>query len=409
MEEKDNKHSITNNSAIGSWAGYIYQGLCAIYVVVRMIKEEQADEYKNYTFYIDSFEDFSIHDETGMAVSLHQCKDKKSGGNYQKDLDLMRRQKKELIDIGKCNDGTKMFFHCNTKPSDMGNDIKMYKYLDGDETCQSEELINKLEDLVSTIIKKHGTNKSAKSAFNALLRRIDQQVMKIHEMSFNSKLPLYELARDPESALSFSDICDILFSDAASDYKDEEFLEQVKFYLLIHIKETVEDLDETEDWDNVEREYAIFIEDLIGKMDSETFERFIRRTHPDIKFCKDIKSFVNSTNKIKAGRLVTLVGSAQSCINSNCEWHQKEQIEIPTVFDLDKKKSVCNSIYSNRSNLNSLYEYDWFVTNQFHTVKNFNDVLMDINKIKEELENNIFKPKTKGILNIKDMNNGNFE
>jgi len=42
-EKKDRK---TTNSAIGSWSGYIYQGLCAIYVVLTYIFDELQDKAK---------------------------------------------------------------------------------------------------------------------------------------------------------------------------------------------------------------------------------------------------------------------------------------------------------------------------------------------------------------------------
>lgn len=53
-----------NNSAIGSWAGYIYQGLCAVYVVLHYFHDvvnnpELRDKYGKYILYLDSYDDFS--------------------------------------------------------------------------------------------------------------------------------------------------------------------------------------------------------------------------------------------------------------------------------------------------------------------------------------------------------------
>ncbi len=47
-------HREETNSAIGSWSGYIYQGLCGILVVLRMLKSNAA-AYKDYSLQLDGF------------------------------------------------------------------------------------------------------------------------------------------------------------------------------------------------------------------------------------------------------------------------------------------------------------------------------------------------------------------
>ena len=54
------------HTAIGSWSGYIYQGICATYHVLKLYY------VKDYTLSLDSYEDFSIFDSADKIVSLHQ-------------------------------------------------------------------------------------------------------------------------------------------------------------------------------------------------------------------------------------------------------------------------------------------------------------------------------------------------
>ena len=47
------------NSAIGTWSGFIYQGLCGVLVALRML-ETGAEEINEYKLQLDGYEDFSI-------------------------------------------------------------------------------------------------------------------------------------------------------------------------------------------------------------------------------------------------------------------------------------------------------------------------------------------------------------
>lgn len=61
MEETEKTVGISSreetNSAIGSWSGYIYQGLCGALVVLRMLKEDTS-AYKDYSLQLDAYEVF---------------------------------------------------------------------------------------------------------------------------------------------------------------------------------------------------------------------------------------------------------------------------------------------------------------------------------------------------------------
>lgn len=102
------------NSAIGSWSGYIYQGLCGVLVVLRMLKEDK-EAYKGYSLQLDAFEDFSILDERGQIVSMHQCKSDKNRKNYDDEFKKMKAKVKSLAIQGKLRDpdNPQCYFHCN--------------------------------------------------------------------------------------------------------------------------------------------------------------------------------------------------------------------------------------------------------------------------------------------------------
>lgn len=408
MSEEERGHSKLNNSAIGSWAGYIYQGLCAIYVVLNMIREDKNDEYKDYSFYLDSFEDFSVHDGNGKAVSLHQCKDKKNSGSYKDALDQMRSQKKEFIRQGVCDENAQMYFHCNTKPANLGDDIVMYQYHDKTETCQSAELMDKIKDLVSITIQEKGIVKSADRLCNALFRLVEEQVLIIHEQSMTSKLKLFELARKSECAIKFSKLCDILTSDVTADYNEEEFVSLIKFHLLLSLNINIEERDAFDEWDGLNREYIQYLGEQIAKMDAKTFIDFLKRTQPANNMSKKDRMLINTANEGKAEKLIQTVGSSIIKLTESCDWNEKGRKETPSIFDNSSPTRICNAICENMAQLDCLYEYDWFVTNQSQTTDGLQRDIITRMHTDQGLVQSILEPKIKGLLSIDDFNNGNF-
>ena len=55
------------NSAIGTWSGFIYQGLCGILTALKMIEADSAG-VAGYKLQLDGYEDFSILDGTDQIV-----------------------------------------------------------------------------------------------------------------------------------------------------------------------------------------------------------------------------------------------------------------------------------------------------------------------------------------------------
>lgn len=96
-------HREETNSAIGTWSGFIYQGLCGILVVLRLLNDDK-ERYKGYSLQLDAYEDFSIFNEHGKIVSLHQCKSVKNQKNYDDEFDKMRAKFEGYKDKGLLHD-----------------------------------------------------------------------------------------------------------------------------------------------------------------------------------------------------------------------------------------------------------------------------------------------------------------
>lgn len=127
-----------DNSALGNWAGYVYQGLCGIYHCIRLIGEDRY-KYAGYKLFLDSYEDFAIMNDADELVSLHQCKDEKMVKEYSAEYHKMRRKLKILEKF--CADDCKLYFHTN-KIVNSGEGIILYPFTDTQEFCGPRYLLS---------------------------------------------------------------------------------------------------------------------------------------------------------------------------------------------------------------------------------------------------------------------------
>ena len=127
MAEEPSSRELSN-SALGSWAGYTYQGLCGLYHSLKLIGEDR-DKYQQYKLYLDSYEDFAIMNGSEKLVSLHQCKDEKGKTDYVDEYKKMIAKKKLFKKKGLCISDCKLYFHAN-KAVDVGRGITQYPFTD---------------------------------------------------------------------------------------------------------------------------------------------------------------------------------------------------------------------------------------------------------------------------------------
>ena len=61
------------NTAMASWSGFVYQGLCELQHVLSLLKTDWNNAITKQLS-LEAYEDFAIIDDTGKIDSLHQCK-----------------------------------------------------------------------------------------------------------------------------------------------------------------------------------------------------------------------------------------------------------------------------------------------------------------------------------------------
>ncbi len=167
------------NTAISSWSGFVYQGKVAIYHVL------QERDKTNYTLQLDSLDDFAILNETGLPISLHQVKAKKSTyfSSYAEDF-------KKLQDAGNTIHCTQLYFHLAQPISDKEltdietefNPITIYTY-DVTPYCEVNQIDNKIEELIINTQPQGRDNKDYASVVRKYLDNlITKKLFEIHRI-----------------------------------------------------------------------------------------------------------------------------------------------------------------------------------------------------------------------------------
>ena len=405
------------HSAIGSWSGYIYQGMCAVYVVLdRMLREYEsdnnADQISGYLLYLDAYDDFSIHDENNQAISLHQCKLYKQTKRFEEAQNQLIETKRYWMQQKVCTENTVVYFHSNQSPN-LIDGISSFKDFEGDVSFDADMLCQKIRRLIAKIFEAKNVERSQERVYNALFSWIDTQVITIHGRYLDQKMGLREIAVDKDSAIPFNKIITILFEDDLAEYPPHDFYKLLKYEFLHSIKEEIEENYETEDdWDGGSPEFVQDFVDCIGKTPIANFEHIVQRFLPVEDIRPSEKSERNVCNSSIAQEFIQLVAKCSFKLSVELDWNEQSKRQTPIAVKHLNLSQTCKQLYKNRANLDCLREYDILVTkegNEF--IPNIRDkapIFGSTNTTNDD-DINIFKEKKVGLLSVSKFNAGDYE
>ncbi len=318
------------NSAIGSWAGYIYQGLCAVHVSLHIIlnsinKDENDITFLNYKLYLDAFDDFSIHDDTNKAISLHQCKLYKEKKDFTSAIDQMVEQNSYLLADGISTNDTKLYFHSNHKfEIDPSKNVTRYVGASKEDTWTALKILKAIKEIVVILTKLLHITKPISATLCSLYNLINETVLKNHNKFCVEKIELRELVRKEDSAISFKEIWKILTSDITQDCEEWEKSHIMKFHFIQNLADVLETYEDDQDWYGLHKDNVEKAASLISEMDPTDFYLTIKRLHPEhsfdnIDYSNDLE-IKNSTNDRSAQDLIDLIGSSSHKIREKIDW-----------------------------------------------------------------------------------------
>ena len=410
------QHKLTH-SAIGSWSGYVFQGMCAVYVVLHDIlieyqSKKNVDQIKGYLLYLDAYDDFSIHDENNQAISLHQCKLHKQPHGFEEAQKQLLETKKHWVEQNICVEDTVVYFHSNQSPN-LKNGISPFEDFEGDISFDADMLGRKIRSLIAKIFEVQGIERPQNRVYNALISLIDIQVGTIHQRFLEEKERLRDIAIAKESAIPFKDIIHILVEDDLAKYPSQYFYKLLKYEFIYSIKEKIEELYESEeDWEGGKPEFVQALVDYIGNIPIAKFEHIVQRLLPVEGIYPSGKSERNVCNSSVAQEFIQLVARCRFKLSPELDWNEKCKRQTPIAVEQHSLAQACKLLYKNRGNLDCLREYDILITkdgNEFiPSIIDKASIISSIGTTNDD-DKNIFKENKVGLLSLSKFNAGDYE
>lgn len=414
------KRSVSDHTAIPNWSGYIYQGLCAAYVALRLCLENEQKAGK-YFLSLDSYEDFAILDETKKIVSLHQCKcfAQDPGKKFQEEFRKMKKRKADYMARRECDPNATMYFHTNLSNITLDPDVIPYAYLDGTSALAPDKVEKAIGNVIDELNKKRKDVFLSKDIFKRRLYYwIDQKVLEIHRKTINKhgKESAANIAK--AEVLPINALLNAIKGDGVSDLQTRE--EKASFmrayYLRCFEDEVLESIEMRTGGLDVELNYDqinAFEKALINYPIEGLWELFVR-LNPHRNISDEENSVIwggdNSTH------LFNVINKVNEPVEGKIRWSNNGRYESPSTFTGsgdDVLRRICYKIYKNRGNLNVLFDYKWLVADIDKTVTCISDYVPNIKNNVDDADkanksNSIFHPQNIGLLSTEDKNNENY-
>lgn len=398
-EEKDLLHT-----AIASWAGFTYQGLCGVYHALTLIKEDR-ESYKDYSISLDVYEDFAILNAAGLVVSLHQCKDVKSTTNFSDEQKKMKDKFEQYQSKRWLAEGCRMFFHSATQVR-CKEGIEAYSYHNRATYCSPNDILRLIEEMIKDIVP---DNNDVATIVAILAAMVDAKVLYVHDMMHHTA-ELQKHVAQREAKICFRDIIDILFNTIHFTLPETDYFFFIRSkYSLEWLQMMIEAEEEELDVDKAKMENYIT---LLRNMGSVEGMELLTRILPHEKIAYSGDSLFRVASPEKSSALFNVLHDVNQPLDAdNFDWlvnnHRLSPTAVVANTDNDMKLA-CRKIIDNRANLDCLREYDALVGNVHHSIDSISSETKLFSRMKKEgderLHRSIFSTKDIGIKSIDDVN-----
>lgn len=396
-------HREETNSAIGSWSGYIYQGLCGILVVLRMLKENK-EAYMGYSLQLDAYEDFSILDEHDLIVSMHQCKSDKKKKNYDDEFNKMKAKVESLASQGKLRDPAKpqCYFHCNQKVSiDADYNVSAYQFEPEKTYCEPGNIQTLIDVEVDEIKNADSDTQAVRAALETI---VNEDVLNTQQKFFDSSKTarLFEISRNKK--IPFPRFAEVLDATIMR-FNSENFLIQMKQAYILGMEKQA-----TESENDEEKKQIELFTQRLRELSDEEMKKFIQRVNPKDKLEDTYQCWRQITSQERLNYLYNLVTEIPLDIHA-LHWETANSKQTPSTLGNDMKVTKASKlIYENQANLDFPWIYDWIVGHVDEHVEDIEESAHIINKVDADAQtNNIFHIKKVGILTKTEKKNGEFD
>jgi hypothetical protein len=404
LPHNTSENKITH-SAVASWGGFIYQGLCAVSVVLDRLNRNIADDcFLN----VEGYEDFAILDNGKNVLSFHQCKFYAREKDFTGEFMKMEDRRNYWILEKKCTEEAKLYFHCNFE-QEYSCGVEKYEYEEGDSILTSEEVEEKVKKLIGEIVKANNYPGNSESKFMLINDLILNLIIRVDNQAKQKHDDVQQLSI--QESIPFSVFVDILKSPQ-TEYSVDDAMRTVRYYMTLNMKNKIDVQDKLELSDERCRAVPNLFLDRINKMEISDFGSIIQRLCPDVNL-KSSPDIINAGNKNIVDCLYNVITQVVHDIDfSQIHWTGIDKHESPAALgSAVVSKEHCYNIIGNRHNLPSelFRDYRWLVGDIKESISNMMDEISNIIRIEPINHNDITKSAKLGLLTIKDKNDGNYK
>ena len=385
------------HAAIASWAGFLYQGICALCVVIEKLLTE--DDAVNWYLNVEGYEDFAILDANKRILSFHQCKDYKSKQSWKGEFEKMEDKRYYWNQKGLCAADAPLYFHTNLNV-DYSNGVVCYPYKNGNDVPNTVEIFNMLTDLIDKYCKKENFPVPVERVRNRLVAMIEQHVNFLYAMG--KKVPKQTQQISIDNSISFDKIVNLIRSS-----EDERSLEdKVRlsvFYLNYFMTERLEDVSVAQS------KRVIAFLDSVNNMDIKDKIHFVKCLFPDINIEIGRNAATEISNRSRVNYLFNVLTDIHDEIDlKQMHWLNEGLRQSPSAIGSDMPpERYCSMIaYNPTLPPELLRDFDWIVGCLDHSVDDILGNVKDIKRVNEVNYNDITKARKTGLLSIKDKNDG---
>lgn len=392
-----NSESIITHAAIASWAGFVYQGLCALCVAMENLLDE--DEATTWYLNIEGYEDFAILDADKHILSFHQCKDYKAKKDWKDEFGKMVDKRAYWYQKNMCEEKTDLWFHTNLDIA-YSHGVKCYIYKNGSSNPNASEIFEMVKSLVDEYCKKNIIPVSSEKASNRLIAYVDKVISEIDVEDKRKKDATQQISI--EYSVPFK-VLDNLIRTAEDSWNLDEKVRLSVFYMEFYLKERIENNPQLK-VDRVKR----FL-NRVHLMTEEEKVRLVEFIFPDINVEKGFRSEKEISEGTRFNFLFKLLTKTAEELNlEKVHWQNEGIFQSPSTMGSDMEPvEYCSKIATNTSLPPELLrDYDWIVGCFDESVDDILGIASTITRITPIDYDDITKTRKTGLLSIKDKNDG---
>ena len=395
---------ITNirHSAIASWSGFVYQGLCALHYALVLLRTDW-NSARTKKLNLEGYEDFSILDDNDLIVSLHQCKCYNTTHDFTIECQKMFDKKEYWTSQEKLSPNyDRIYFHAN-QINEYSCGISSYEYSTSNKLCSPAEISELIENEIREIVQQRSIAGASVTKQNRLVNLIIKHVEYLHEQQIKGHQDMFDLAC--ANSIPFSELIKLIEIDE-DNLTMEEKARTCRHYVVLEMKCRLLTCI------NVNYTRVVDFMKEFDSLNDFSLIQFVRRLFPDEDILNLSIDNISIRSKERADNLFNVINEINESVdNTSFDWTRKSDNvkQSPSTLGSNKyPEEFCSDIIRNPYSNDIRRDYRWIVGDVKYKVDDIDKAVMPITQINDKDYNAITQTKKVGLLDINSKNNGEY-